>query len=103
VKLLALMAAGGGRSPTRQLQRTISLTSGIAFIVGAIIGSGIFASPGAVLLYSGSIGGSLLAWLVAGIIAILGAACYAELGARAGLVRIGLLFFGDLCMLEVRI
>eukprot|EP00048_Salpingoeca_helianthica_P004810 m.81198 g.81198 ORF g.81198 m.81198 type:complete len:481 (-) comp13357_c0_seq1:75-1517(-) len=69
-----------GDGPSRQLQRTISLPSGVAFIVGAIIGSGIFASPGAVLLYSGSVGASLLAWFVAGLIAITGSAAYAELG-----------------------
>ena len=37
------------------LSRVIKLPSAISFIVGAIIGSGIFASPGSVLRYSGSV------------------------------------------------
>ncbi|KAL5040691.1 hypothetical protein RTP6_007675 [Batrachochytrium dendrobatidis] len=63
-----------------ELDRTVSLWSGIALIVGVSIGSGIFASPGPVFEYSGSVGGALLVWIAAGCLAMAGALCYAELG-----------------------
>lgn len=52
----------------------------MSLIVGTMIGSGVFASPGAVLLHSGSVGLSLLVWVLAGVIALLGSLCYCELG-----------------------
>lgn len=52
----------------------ISLPSGV------MIGSGIFISPQAALQYSGSIGACLLVWMACGIISLLGALCFAELG-----------------------
>lgn len=61
----------------------MSLFSGISFVLGMIIGSGIFASPGPVLQYTGgNIGLSLFVWIFSGILAILGGLCYAELGTR---------------------
>lgn len=56
--------------------------SGASFIVGTMIGSGIFASPGSVLLQAKSVGLSLVAWTLSGLIALFGSACYAELGTR---------------------
>ena len=60
--------------------RSLSLLSGVSFIVGSEIGSGIFSSPGSVLVHAGSVGMSLIAWVFAGLLALLGCACYAELG-----------------------
>nr|XP_057945110.1 b(0,+)-type amino acid transporter 1 [Doryrhamphus excisus] len=62
------------------LHKELGLLSAISFIVGTIIGSGIFISPKAVLLYSGGVGPCLLIWTACGICAIMGALCYAELG-----------------------
>ncbi|KAJ1330462.1 hypothetical protein BSLG_009380 [Batrachochytrium salamandrivorans] len=63
-----------------ELDRTVSLWSGIALIVGVSIGSGIFASPGPAFEYAGSVGGAIVVWIVAGLFAMAGGLCYAELG-----------------------
>ena len=47
----------------RTLERTIGLSSAVLFIVGTTIGSGIFASPGIVLLHAKSTGMSLVLWV----------------------------------------
>jgi amino acid transporter len=66
--------------PANELPRTLSVYNGIGLIVGVMIGSGIFASPGLVLLAAGSVGASFCAWVAAGLVALMGSACYAELG-----------------------
>ncbi|GAA5932155.1 uncharacterized protein JCM15063_001137 [Sporobolomyces koalae] len=58
----------------------ISLVAGIALIVGLVIGSGIFASSGVVAREVGSVGASLLVWLLAGLLSWAGGSSLAELG-----------------------
>lgn len=60
--------------------KNITLTQGAALIIGIMIGSGIFVSPKFVLQKSGSVGMMLIVWTFSGLMAMLGALCYCELG-----------------------
>ena len=64
------------------LVRTLNLRDLLLLFVGSVIGSGIFLTPGLILRQvNGSVGYSLLVWLVGGVLSLLGALTYAELAA----------------------
>ncbi|XP_045760979.1 b(0,+)-type amino acid transporter 1-like isoform X3 [Maniola jurtina] len=62
------------------LKRRVGLFSGVALIVGTMIGSGIFVSPSGLLERTGSVGISFIIWMSCGLLSLLGALAYAELG-----------------------
>ena len=47
-----------------KLTRNVTLLQGVSLIVGVMIGSGIFVTPRFVLLHSGSVGMTLLVWII---------------------------------------
>jgi APA family basic amino acid/polyamine antiporter len=64
------------------LERTIGFKDLAFLVVGVVIGSGIFIVPATVLSQvNGDVGTALLVWLVGGILSLLGALTYGELGA----------------------
>ncbi|XP_028930936.1 B(0,+)-type amino acid transporter 1 isoform X3 [Ornithorhynchus anatinus] len=70
----------GKEVKSTSLQKEVGLISGICVIVGTVIGSGIFISPKSVLSNIGAVGPCLIIWTACGILATLGALCFAELG-----------------------
>ena len=62
--------------------RRLGLFSGTMAVIGGIIGSGIFLNPAIVAQRLGSTKLIVLAWALGGVVALLGAFIYGELGAR---------------------
>jgi APA family basic amino acid/polyamine antiporter len=62
--------------------RRLGLFSGTMAVVGGIIGGGIFRTPAAVAERAGSVGLTLAVWITGGMVALAGAFCFGELGAR---------------------
>lgn len=83
-KAMDLGSEGGKRdsqsSDGVRLKKELNLLNGMAIIVGVIVGSGIFVSPSLALKHAGSKGMALIVWVLAGMLSMVGALCYAELG-----------------------
>jgi len=63
-----------------ELRRVLGLWDAVCVVVGAIIGVGIFFNPRDVAHVTGSAAGAMAAWAVGGVVALLGALTFAELG-----------------------
>jgi APA family basic amino acid/polyamine antiporter len=68
-------------SPDRDLIQAIGLGSAILFVLGSVIGSGIFLTTGMMAVSLPSTSLLLLAWTAGGVLAITGGLTYAEMGA----------------------
>ena len=60
-------------------RRVLSTLDGIVLVVGLVVGAGIFRSPPIVAANSGGLWSFLALWVAGGVVALLGALCYAEL------------------------
>ena len=79
-------SATGGASRA-ELVRALGLVDCILLVLGAIIGSGIFLTPGGIARATQSTAAVFFVWILGGILTFCGALSYAELGAaypRAG-------------------
>lgn len=67
---------------SQTLRRTLGLSDLILIVVGTVIGSGIFIVPATTLQQTGNrVGVALIVWIVAGVLSLLGALTYGEMGA----------------------
>lgn len=69
------------RHPRDRLRRELGLGDATLLCVAAVIGSGIFLTPGRVLTEAGSGGVAIIVWTIGGVLSLLGALTFAELGA----------------------
>ncbi|HXR63968.1 MAG TPA: amino acid permease [Rudaea sp.] len=74
-------ATSATSAPAGYLRR-LGVWDSSMIVVGGVIGAGIFLNPRIVAERTGSGEGVLIAWSVGAVIALIGALCYAELGAR---------------------
>lgn len=77
------IGSGGQVKPAAslvRLKKEINFFTGCAIIIGNIVGSGIFITSKGVLEKSGSPGFALIIWVLSGLISLVGAYCYTELG-----------------------
>lgn len=63
-----------------KMKKELGLLEGCAIILGIIFGSGIFISPKGVIQEVNAPGTSLIIWTLCGLLSMIGALCYAELG-----------------------
>mmetsp|Transcript_9269 Transcript_9269/g.13919 ORF Transcript_9269/g.13919 Transcript_9269/m.13919 type:complete len:526 (-) Transcript_9269:139-1716(-) len=64
----------------QRLVRMMTVLDGVGVTMGIMVGSGIYASPGEVVNNAGSNVMAIVAWICSGILVLMGALCYAELG-----------------------
>ena len=65
-----------------ELKRSLRVRDGLAMVVGIMIGSGIFRTPGGVASTLGRPGLTFFAWLAGGVVAFMGCLIFAELATR---------------------
>ena len=68
------------RDDRQEFRRVLGPISATCVVIGAIVGVGIFFTPAEVAAKVGSIPLAMLTWSIGGVIALLGALTFAELG-----------------------
>ena len=71
--------AGNKASSASAPKPVLGVREGIAITVGIVVGAGIFRTPSLVAANAGSEAFALLAWVLGGVVSLVGALCYAEL------------------------
>src|SRR5436309_4007908 len=71
-------------SPGQQLPRVLGYVTATAIVIGCVIGSGVFKKASAVAKDVPESGVALLAWVVVGVLALLGALALAEVAVIVG-------------------
>jgi APA family basic amino acid/polyamine antiporter len=82
-------------SAKRGYQARVGPFSGTMMVVGGIIGSGIFLNPAIVVQRVHSVWLTVLAWVLGGMVAMIGALVYSELGSRRPLAGGGYVYLRD--------
>ena len=85
----------GSTSDAGTYARRIGPFSGTMMVVGGIIGSGIFLNPALVAERARTVELTLAVWVLGGVIALLGALVFAELGARRPVAGGGYVYLRD--------
>ncbi|RSH93948.1 hypothetical protein EHS25_006601 [Saitozyma podzolica] len=78
--LLPLTLSGEDAAEHHGEEKHVGMLHAMGLVVGMQVGSGIFSSPGVVVAEVGSVGASLVIWVVSGLLAWTGASSFAELG-----------------------
>jgi APA family basic amino acid/polyamine antiporter len=76
------MATSVAPTPPTSLKRQLDVFDGLAMVVGIMVGSGIFRTPGLVAQQLGRPWLTFVAWMLGGALAFLGALVFAELATR---------------------
>ncbi|MEK6769046.1 MAG: amino acid permease [Gemmatimonadota bacterium] len=82
-------------APSVTYARRLGLFSATMVVIGGVIGSGIFLNPSIVAQRVGTPGLTTFSWALGGVIALLGAFCFAELGNRMPRVGGGYAYLRD--------
>ena len=78
--MVTLTSESNDRQDSNELKGgRVRFVDAVGIVMGIIIGSGIFSSPGVALQRAGSEGAVLLAWATSGVLVMLAATCYFEL------------------------
>ena len=91
----SVRADTAGSSDAGTYARRIGPFSGTMMVVGGIIGSGIFLNPALVAERARTVELTLAVWVLGGVIALLGALVFAELGARRPVAGGGYVYLRD--------
>ncbi|UMM34975.1 hypothetical protein L5515_007806 [Caenorhabditis briggsae] len=83
--------------PDDSRSQKMGLLGAISYIVGNIVGSGIFITPTSIIKNVKSVGLSLIIWILAALISMLGSFCYVELGTS---IRLSGGDFAYLCFMK---